>query len=54
MLETGERSMVSEAEFAWIERQVEGDDQHLSGRHVFAVAAVPRVARHRGLEREAG
>ena len=29
MLETGNRSMVSEAEFAWIERQVEGDYDHL-------------------------
>jgi hypothetical protein len=29
MLETGDRSMVSDAEFAWIERQVEGDYDHL-------------------------
>jgi PhoD-like phosphatase len=29
MLETGDRSMVSEAEFAWIERQVKGDYDHL-------------------------
>jgi hypothetical protein len=29
MLETGDRSIVSEAEFAWIERQVEGDYNHL-------------------------
>jgi hypothetical protein len=29
MLETGDRSMVSEAEFAWIERQVDGDYEHL-------------------------
>lgn len=29
MLETGDRSMLSEAEFAWIECQVEGDYNHL-------------------------
>ena len=29
MLETGDRSIVSEAEFAWIERQVDGDYCHL-------------------------
>ncbi|MGZ4589444.1 MAG: alkaline phosphatase D family protein [Actinomycetes bacterium] len=29
MLESGDRSMVSEAEFAWIARQVEGDYDHL-------------------------
>jgi hypothetical protein len=29
MLETGDRSIVSEAEFAWIERQVDGDYDHL-------------------------
>jgi hypothetical protein len=29
MLETGDRSIVSEAEFAWIERQVDGDYRHL-------------------------
>ncbi len=29
MLESGERSIVSDAEFAWIEQQVEGDYDHL-------------------------
>jgi hypothetical protein len=29
MLDEGDRSMVSEAEFAWIEQQVEGDYDHL-------------------------
>ena len=50
---TGDRSMVSDAEFRWIEEQVEGDVRPPAGRHVAAVAAAAGAARRRVLERGA-
>jgi hypothetical protein len=48
MLETGDRSMVLEAECAWIERQVEGDYDRLLVDTSFPWLLPRAPARHRG------
>ena len=53
VLANGRRTMVSEPEFAWIEQQAEGDDDHLLVRHLAALAA-PTCTARRGIVGRAG
>ena len=53
ILDQGRRSMLSEAEFDWIERPAHRRLRAPADRHLAALAAAARVPRHRGLERAA-